>query len=95
MSAMAPTRSTLFIAYGALMALLALTALASFLPRGPWTLLLALTIAAVKTTIVFLFFMQLKYQRGLVRIFAIAGFFWLAIAGALTFTDYLTRQWLF
>lgn len=91
---MAPARSTIFIAYGALMALLALTAAASLLPRGPWTLLLALVIAAMKTAIVFLFFMQLKYQRGLVRIFAIAGFFWLAIVGALTFTDYLTRQWL-
>ncbi len=41
-----------------------------------------------------LFFMQLRYQRGLVRIFALAGFFWLAIAGVLTFADYLTCGWL-
>ncbi len=92
---MSATRSTLFRAYGALMLLLALTAAATFLPKGPWSLPISLTIAVAKTAVVFLFFMQLRYQRGLVRIFAIAGFFWLAIAGVLTFADYLTRDWLF
>lgn len=92
---MAATRSTLFRAYGALMVLLALTAAATLLPKGPWSLPIALTIAIAKTAVVFLVFMQLRYQRGLVRIFAIAGFFWLAIAGVLTFSDYLTRDWLY
>ena len=54
----------------------------------------SLVIAAAKTALVFLFFMQLWYQRGLIRIFAAAGFFWLAIIGVLTFCDYLTRGWL-
>jgi len=92
---MAATRSTLFRAYGALLILLALTATATLLPKGPWSLPIALAIATAKMLIVFLFFMQLRYQRGIVRIFAAAGFFWLAIAAVLTFADYLTRDWLF
>lgn len=88
------TPATLFRAYVALMVLLALTAAATLLPSGPWALPLSLAIAFAKLLLVFLFFMQLRYQRGLVRIFAAAGFFWLAIAGVLTFSDYLTRGWL-
>ena len=44
---------------------------------------------------ILIYFMQLRYQRGLVRIFAFAGFFWVGIAGVLTFADYLTRDWRF
>lgn len=88
---MAATRSTLFRAYGALMVLLGLTAAAVYLPAGPWALPISLAIATAKLVIVFWFFMQLRYQRGLVRVAAVAGFFWLAIAGGLTFADYLTR----
>jgi cytochrome c oxidase subunit 4 len=87
------TRKTCLWNYAALMALLVLTALASAAPLGPWQAPVALTIAAAKMALVFLFFMQLRYQRGLVRIFAVAGFFWLAIIGVLTFGDYLTRGW--
>jgi cytochrome c oxidase subunit 4 len=75
------------------MALLALTALSSRLALGGWALPVALGIAFAKLALIYLFFMQLKYQRGLVRIFATAGFFWLAVAGLLTFSDYLTRGW--
>jgi cytochrome c oxidase subunit 4 len=84
-------RATLFRAYGALLVLLALTALASRLPTGRWSLPISLAIATAKLAVIFLFFMQLRYQRGIVRIFACAGFFWLGIAGVLIFSDYLTR----
>ncbi len=88
-----PTRSVLVVNYGALMVLLGLTAGAAEVKLGAWQMPVALLIAAVKTALVFLVFMQLRYQRGLVRVFAVAGFFWLAIIGVLTFTDYLTRAW--
>ncbi len=91
---MTTTRATLIRAYVGLMVLLALTAVATLLPKGPWALPIALAIATAKMAIVFLVFMQLRHQRGLVRIFAVAGFFWLGIAGVLTFADYLTRNWL-
>lgn len=89
----APSTQVLLAIYGGLMSLLVLTALASFARLGAWQMPVALIIAAAKTTLVFLFFMQLRYQRGLVRVFAVAGFFWLAIIGVLTFADYLTRGW--
>ncbi|HWA87747.1 MAG TPA: cytochrome C oxidase subunit IV family protein [Opitutus sp.] len=88
-----PKRSTLFLCFGALLVLLTLAALVPLLPPGPWLLPLSLAIAAAKTAIIFLFFMHLRYQRGLVRVFAVAGFFWLGLAAALTLSDYLTRGW--
>lgn len=89
-----PTAKTYLLSYAALIVLLALTAFASNASLGMFKTPVSLLIAAVKTGLVFLFFMQLWYQRGLVRLFAAAGFFWLAIIGALTFSDYLTRGWM-
>lgn len=89
----APKRSTLFFSFGALLALLAAAAFVPRLPAGPWLLVLSLGIAFAKLAVIFLFFMHLRHQRGLVRIFAVAGFFWLAIAATLTLADYLTRGW--
>ena len=43
--------------------------------------------------LIFAYFMQLRWHRGLIWVFAGAGFFWLGIAGVLTFSDYLTRGW--
>lgn len=89
-----PTTKTYLVNYAVLMVLLVLTALASKAPLGVLKTPTSLLIAAAKTALVFLFFMQLWYQRGLIRIFAAAGFFWLAIIGVLTFSDYFTRGWL-
>lgn len=89
-----PTTRTLLANYGALLVLLAFTAAAAKLPLGAWNTPVSLGIATAKLLLVVLFFMQLKYERGLVRVFAAAGLFWLAIAGVLTFADYLTRDWL-
>jgi cytochrome c oxidase subunit IV len=92
MTAAAPTKPVLFGVYVALMLLLTASAVGAFAPLPPWgKLLLSVGIAAVKTALIFAVFMQLKYQRGLVRVFALAAFFWLAIIGVLTFSDYLTR----
>lgn len=94
MKTLTPTRKTYLLNYAALMLLLVLTAVASRLSLGAWQMPVSLAIAGAKTALVFLFFMQLWYQRGLIRIFAAAGFFWLAIGAILTFSDYLTRGWL-
>jgi cytochrome c oxidase subunit 4 len=93
MTASHPTTKVLLANYAALMVLLGATALASHAPLGVWRTPISLLIAAVKMALVFLFFMQLWYRRGLIRIFAAAGFFWLSIIGVLTFCDYLTRGW--
>lgn len=77
--------------YVALMILLALTALASASSLAEWRTPISLFIAALKMALIFLFFMRLRYQKGLIRIFACTGFFWLLLMGTLDFVDYLTR----
>jgi len=88
-------RRTYTVVYLALLGLLALTALVARLPAGAWSLPVALAIATAKLILIFLFFMRLRVQGGLVRIFAVAGFFWLGLLGTLAFSDYLTRGWMF
>ena len=85
------TRGMIGAVYVALLLLLGLTAWASHWPTGRWSLPIALAIATLKLALIFTYFMRLRHSGGLVRIFALAGFFWLSIASVLTFADYLTR----
>lgn len=89
------TRAALIRVYLGLLVLLTLTALATRLPAGPWSLPIALTVAVAKTGLIFYYFMNLRRHRGMVWIFAAGGFLWLAIAQVLTFSDYFTRGWNF
>ena len=82
----------IWICWAALLLLLAITTGAAFLPLGPFNIAVALAIAAAKALLVLLFFMELVRSSGLVRAFAVAGFFWLLILLALTSADYLTRR---
>ncbi len=82
----------LFAAWIALLGFLSLTIFAAYLPLGAFNIIVALTIAAAKVLIIAFVFMDLKNSRGLMVIFAAAGFFWLSILFWLSFTDYLTRS---
>jgi cytochrome c oxidase subunit 4 len=82
----------LWLGWCALLLLLAITTGAAFLPLGQFNILVALLIAAAKAVLVLILFMELGRSSGLVRAFAVAGFFWLAILLALTSADYLTRR---
>lgn len=53
--------------------------------------LLALLIAFTKMTFVILFFMHVYWNSKLIKLSAVASFFWLAIMFAYTMQDYLTR----
>jgi hypothetical protein len=53
--------------------------------------LCAMAITATKTGLVAAIFMELRHRSGVVRAFAAAGFFWLAILLWLGLTDFLTR----
>ena len=61
---------------------------------GPLNVILALTIACVKATLVVLYFMHVRYSSKLVWLIFASALFWLAILFALTFADYWTRGWL-
>ena len=59
---------------------------------GPYNIVLALTIAVTKMTLVILFFMHGKYSSRRTKLIIVSGFFWLAIMLALTLADYQTRH---
>jgi len=79
--------------FAALLILLSLSAGSVLLPPAGWKTAAALAVAAAKAGLIAAFFMKLKQHRGLLRVFAAAGLFWLSIFAVLMMTDYLTRGW--
>ncbi len=77
-----------------LLVLLAATVAFSFVEMGKLNLLVALAIACTKAVLVAMFFMHLRYERPLMRVFAIAGIVWWIIMFGLTSTDVYYRHWL-
>ena len=58
---------------------------------GGWNVPIALSIAAIKATLIVLFFMHVRYGSPLVRLFATGGFLWLFILLAFLAADVLKR----
>ena len=77
--------------WAALLVLLGITFGAAYVPLGPFNVAIGLIIAAIKASVVGLLFMNLRRSGALMRRFAVAGFCWLGILFALTFSDVLTR----
>jgi cytochrome c oxidase subunit 4 len=61
---------------------------------GPLNVIVALTIAVIKATLVVLYFMHVRYSSRLIWVVFASALFWLGILFALTFGDYWTRGWL-
>jgi cytochrome c oxidase subunit 4 len=96
-SAHAPSHAsvgTLVANFAALMVLLAATIAIAEVDLGRGNFIAATAIAATKTTLIMVIFMNLRYSKPLTRLVACAGFFWLAIMFALSFSDYVSRGWL-
>jgi cytochrome c oxidase subunit 4 len=87
-------KKTYYSVFAALMILLAATVAIAYVHLGRWNIVAALTIAFIKTTLIILYFMHVRYSSRLLWIFVGAGFFWLAILFALSSADYFTRDWL-
>jgi cytochrome c oxidase subunit 4 len=81
----------LVLSWIALLALLGATVFIAYLPLGIGNTVIAMTIAALKGTIVAAVFMELRERNSLTLTFAGAGFFWLGIMLWLVLTDYMTR----
>lgn len=86
-----PPVRDLVTVFAALILLLIMSAATAALPPAPWKTAFSLAVSAAKTCVIALVFMKLREHRGLMRIFAVAGLFWLAIFGTLILADYLTR----
>jgi cytochrome c oxidase subunit 4 len=61
---------------------------------GQLNVIIALTIAVIKATLVVLYFMHVRYSSRLIWVIFTSALFWLVILFALTFSDYWTRGWL-
>jgi cytochrome c oxidase subunit 4 len=91
-NAKSPSLPLLFGVYILLMVLLVLTLIAARLPLGPIALVVALAIAAAKSTLVVLFFMHVRYSSRVTWVFVGAGLLWLSILFSLTFAEYVGRE---
>ncbi len=91
-----PQRRTLFVIYFSLVVMLVLTAVGAKLPLNAMIHnILAFGISVAKTVLIVLVFMEVQYNKGVIRVFAGAGLVWLFLLFLLTFTDYLSRAWRF
>jgi cytochrome c oxidase subunit 4 len=77
-----------------LMALTALTVGAAMIDLGRLNIVVAMTIAVIKATLVLLYFMHLRYSPRLTWLVVGVAFAWLGILIGLTMVDPLTRMWL-
>ena len=61
---------------------------------GEWNIVIALLIAFFKMSLVVLFFMNLKAENPLTKLFSAAGFFWMVLLLGQTALDYISRTWM-
>jgi cytochrome c oxidase subunit 4 len=86
-------KRTHWIVYAWLMALLGLTIVFAYVLTGTPATVASFAIGTIKALLIILYFMHLREHAGLFRIFAGAGFLWLAILMGLVLQDYLSRGW--
>ena len=80
--------------WAVLMVLTGVTVFASFIELGDLNIVLALTIASIKATLVVLFFMHVKYtHEKLTKMVIATAIFFFMILLALSMADYGTRLW--
>ena len=75
----------------ALLVATGLTTAVAYVDLGPWSTVVALTIAFVKMVLVALFFMHIRHSTRLTKLVVLGGLLWLMILLGLTMTDFVTR----
>lgn len=86
-----PTIGVYIGVFAALLILLAATVTISEIDLGRANFLIAAIIASLKALLIMLFFMHVRYSPPLIWLVSGAGFLWLGILFALTFSDYASR----
>jgi cytochrome c oxidase subunit IV len=77
----------------ALLVFTGLTYSIALINLGPFNAIVAITIAMIKSLLVILFFMHVKYSPKMTKVSIISGFFFLLILLGLSMTDYISRPW--
>jgi len=85
------------IIFGTLMICTILTVVAAEIDLNQYfpglNVIVALTIAVFKASLVVLFFMHAKYSPKRTQLVIIASIFWLAVMLFMTMSDYISRPW--
>lgn len=81
------------LVFGTLMVGTALTVAAARVDLGELNIIVAMTIAVFKATLVVLYFMHLRWSGRLIWIFAAASILWLLLLIGLVVADMATRPW--
>ena len=85
-----PIRIYLLI-FATLLVLTAVTTAVAYINLGPLNVVVMLSIACFKASLVILYFMHVRFTNRVTQLAAVTGFAWLLIMFALTLGDYLTR----
>ena len=91
MSGHVSPKSVYYSIFAALMVLTGLTVFAAFVNLGVLNFPVALAIAVIKSTLVILFFMHVKYSSRLTKLVVVTSLFFLVILLGETFMDYASR----
>ncbi len=84
---------TYILVFVTLLVFTGLTAGIAFIDLGPFNALVAIIIAAFKSSLVILFFMHVKYSQRMTKVAIVGGLFFLLILLTLSMTDYISRPW--
>jgi cytochrome c oxidase subunit 4 len=94
MKSTAPQSPATYVRIGlALMVLLVLTVGAAQLNLGPLSIAIALFIAVIKAMLVAAYFMHLKYEPHLTRVFSMAGVLVILLLLSGSILDVISRGW--
>jgi cytochrome c oxidase subunit IV len=93
MSEVIVPRKTYFAIFVALVLLTGLTTTVAFFDLGFANPVVALSIAVLKSSLVVLFFMHMRWSSRLTMIIGGSALFWLGIMFVLLLSDYATRGW--
>ena len=85
---------TFVLVWVALSILTVVTYYVSTINLGPFNVVVALGIAGFKMMLVIWFFMNVRAENPLTKLFVFAGFFWILILLVMTLGDYFSRTWM-
>jgi cytochrome c oxidase subunit 4 len=88
-----PKVGTLVAVFVTLIVLTFVTAESATFDMGEWNVVIALTIACTKATLVAWIFMGVRFTSQLTKLFCVAGLVFLSILLLITFSDYSSRSW--
>jgi cytochrome c oxidase subunit 4 len=80
-----------FAIFAALLVLTGATVGAAYVDLGPFSNVVALSIAMLKAALVVLYFMHVRYSARLIPLVVVAGLFWMVHLLGGTLADYFTR----